>query len=65
MITPDKTLKIADFGLAGALSSKKTAPEIENVGNERNELTYSLLRGKKAGTIGYMSPEQHIDAGKL
>lgn len=63
MITIDKTLKISDFGLAGALSGSRITPEIGTGDKPGEERSFnSLLGGKAVGTPRYMPPEQCKDA---
>jgi len=63
MITPDKILKISDFGLAGVISSSKILSGIKpDTKNINAGLLYQTMKGTAFGTPPYMPPEQFENA---
>jgi len=63
LITPEKVLKITDFGLATILSDSNQERMIElTVVNQKIGLSKSLTMGKGFGTPTHMPPEQFENA---
>ncbi len=59
MIGPDKTAKVTDFGLAGAIS---TLPVEKNTSLRLEALSKQTMFGAVFGTPTHMAPEQFVNA---
>jgi len=59
MITPDKTVKITDFGLARVCQEIELKEDIISTAEEHSFLSIFQNKGKRVcGTLPYMAPEQ-------
>lgn len=61
MIDQNKTVKIADFGLAGVLLPSSISEQERAAGKSYNDSSMQTAIGTSIGTPEYMSPEQFTD----
>jgi tetratricopeptide (TPR) repeat protein len=65
MITPDKILKISDFGLAGVIGTSKATSGIKlDIRQDKVGLSCQTIEGTGFGTPTHMPPEQFTNAAE-